>query len=58
MEGTPYMTTTNFAPFLPGPGTSRPVHSPHGGESDVGVASMTTFHVSNKDRTFVDVISY
>ena len=52
------MTTTNFAPFLPGPGTSRPVHSPHGGESDIGVAGMTTFHVSNKDRAFVDVISY
>ena len=52
------MATTNFASLPTGPDTTRLVHTPHGGESDVGVAGVTTFRVSNKDRAFVDVVSY
>ena len=53
-----YMTTTNFPSLTAGPGTTRPVHALHGGESDVGVAGVTTFRVSNKDWMFVDVVGW
>lgn len=58
IKGPPYTTTTNFASLPAAPGTARPVHAPHGGESDVGVAGVTTFRVSNRDRTFVDEVEY
>ena len=52
------MTTTNFASLSAGRVTTRPEHAPHGGESDLCVAGATTFRVSNKHRTFVDVVNY
>ena len=46
------------SPPFPPAQIQRDSYTPHGGESDVGVAGVTTFRVSNKDRAFVDVVSY
>ncbi|KAI0044882.1 hypothetical protein FA95DRAFT_1608164 [Auriscalpium vulgare] len=53
--GPPYTSTTNFASLRAGPGTARPLHSSSDPEKMAGV---TTFRVSNKDRTFVDEVQY
>ncbi|KAG6333434.1 hypothetical protein ID866_5655 [Astraeus odoratus] len=53
-SGPPYLSTTNFASIRAGPGTARPLHS----ADTEGVPGVTTFRVSNKDRTFVDEVNY
>ena len=53
-SGPPYGSSTNFASLRAGPGTAKPLHS-----SDAeGVPGVTTFRVSNKDRTFVDAVHF
>lgn len=52
--GPPYASSTNFASIRAGPGTARPLHS----SDSERVPGVTTFRVSNKDRTFVDEVSY
>ena len=54
-SGPPYTSQTNFASIRAGPGTARPLHSTSDADGAVGV---TTFRVSNKDRTFVDEVNY
>ncbi|KIM81769.1 hypothetical protein PILCRDRAFT_821115 [Piloderma croceum F 1598] len=56
--GPPYSSTTNFASLRAGPGTARPVHATHTADPEGGVPGVTTFRVSNKDRTFVDEVQY
>ncbi|KAI6113785.1 hypothetical protein EDD16DRAFT_1483863 [Pisolithus croceorrhizus] len=53
-SGPPYASTTNFASVRAGPGTARPLHS----ADAEGVPGVTTFRVSNKDRTFVEEVHY
>ncbi|KAI6137126.1 hypothetical protein F5141DRAFT_995662 [Pisolithus sp. B1] len=53
-SGPPYTSTTNFASVRAGPGTARPLHS----ADAEGVPGVTTFRVSNKDRTFVEEVHY
>lgn len=53
-SGPPYTSTTNFASIRAGPGTARPLHS----TDSEGVPGVTTFRVSNKDRTFVEEVHY
>ncbi|KAF7971438.1 hypothetical protein HWV62_21208 [Athelia sp. TMB] len=56
--GPPYSSPTNFASLRAGPGTARPVHATHTADPEGGVPGVTTFRVSNKDRTFVDEVHY
>ncbi|KZP25998.1 hypothetical protein FIBSPDRAFT_782552, partial [Athelia psychrophila] len=56
--GPPYSSPTNFASLRAGPGTARPVHATHTADPEGGVPGVTTFRVSNKDRTFVDEVQY
>ncbi|KII86314.1 hypothetical protein PLICRDRAFT_56043 [Plicaturopsis crispa FD-325 SS-3] len=52
--GPPYSSNTNFASLRAGPGTAKPLHT----NDTEGVPGVTTFRVSNKDRTFVDEVVY
>ncbi|KAF8642869.1 hypothetical protein AX16_009375 [Volvariella volvacea WC 439] len=57
--GPPYTSSTNFASLRAGPGNAKAVSA--GGDakdSADGVTGVTTFRVSSKDRTFVDVLHY
>ncbi|KAL4064792.1 hypothetical protein V8B97DRAFT_1987062 [Scleroderma yunnanense] len=53
-SGPPYTSSSNFASIRAGPGTARPLHS----ADAEGVPGVTTFRVSNRDRTFVDEVNY
>ncbi|KAI6028936.1 hypothetical protein EDC04DRAFT_146757 [Pisolithus marmoratus] len=53
-SGPPYTSATNFASIRAGPGTARPLHS----ADAEGVPGVTTFRVSNKDRTFMEEVHY
>lgn len=52
--GPPYVSTTNFAALITGPGNVKPVH----GADSEGVPNVTTHRVSSKDRQFVDELNY
>ena len=52
----PYITSTNFASIRAGPGTARPLHG--AGADSEGLAGVTTFRVSTKDRTIVDEVHF
>ncbi|KAM6497751.1 hypothetical protein JOM56_005699 [Amanita muscaria] len=52
--GPPYVSETNFASLRAGPGNTKPVH----GSDGEGVPGVTTYRVINKDRTFVEELSY
>lgn len=56
-SGPPYVSATGFASLRAGPGTARPLYS-SSTDGDTGVAGVTTFRVSSKDRTFVDELQY
>lgn len=54
-QGPPYISTTNFASVRSGPGVLSPQPA---AEGESGVIGVTSFRVSNKDRTFVDELPY
>ena len=52
--GPPYVSSTNFASLRAGPGSTKPVHGPDG----EGVPGVTTYRVTQKDRTFVEEVHF
>ncbi|KAJ2912411.1 hypothetical protein MD484_g8004, partial [Candolleomyces efflorescens] len=50
----PYVSTTNFAGLIAGPGSVKPVH----GADSEGVPNVTMHRVLSKDRQFVDELHY
>ena len=50
----PYSSPTNFASLPAGPGTATPLHSVEGDPS----TRVTTFRVSEKEKTIVDEVQY